>query len=75
MKVGPKGQVVIPKPFRKAMKITPGSKVLFELRGGELILKKPEVDAVGTFEKIARSGKPVKIKPHEYFEEIEERFK
>jgi AbrB family looped-hinge helix DNA binding protein len=32
MKVGPKGQVVIPKIFREAFGITPGSKVIFELR-------------------------------------------
>ena len=74
MRVGPKGQVVIPKSFRKAMKIAPGSSVLFELRGDELLLRKPTVDAVKVFERIAKSGKSIRVKPHEYFEELEGRF-
>lgn len=32
MTVGPKGQVVIPKAMRKALKIHPGSKVIFNSR-------------------------------------------
>jgi len=74
MKVGPKGQVVIPKVFRKAMKITPGSKVIFELRGEELLVRKPTIDAVKVFAQIAKSGRSVRVKPHEYVEELEERF-
>jgi AbrB family looped-hinge helix DNA binding protein len=76
MKVGPKGQVVIPKVFRKNIGIGPGSKVVFELRGNELLIKKPGIDAVKVFERIAKSGRPVKrIEPHEYVEELEGRFK
>lgn len=76
MKVGPKGQVVIPKMFRKAIGVGPGSKVIFELRGSELLVKKPRIDIVKIAERIAKSGRPVKkIEPHEYVEELEERFK
>ena len=39
MKVGPKGQVVIPRAMRKALKIEPGSKVTFTLEDDKLILK------------------------------------
>jgi AbrB family looped-hinge helix DNA binding protein len=41
MKVGSKGQVVIPRAMRKALKIESGSKVLFTLEDDKLILKKP----------------------------------
>ena len=76
MKVGPKGQVVIPKIFRKTIGIGPGSRVVFELREKELVIRKPTVDAVKIFERIAKSGKPIrKIEPHEYVEELEGRFK
>jgi len=76
MKIGPKGQVVIPKVMRKTIGIGPGSRVVFELRGNELLIKKPKVDIVKVAEQIAKSGKPVKkIEPHEYVEELEERFK
>ncbi len=73
MKVGPKGQVVIPKPFRKAIGIGPGSKVVFELLDEKILLSKTEVDIVKIAEQIAKSGKTVHLKSHESEEEIEER--
>lgn len=74
MKVGTKGQVVIPHAMRKALKIEPGNKVQFTLEDDKLILKKPAFDAVAVFEKCAKSGKSVsKINPHAYEEELEER--
>ncbi|MEM3012817.1 MAG: AbrB/MazE/SpoVT family DNA-binding domain-containing protein [Candidatus Hadarchaeales archaeon] len=75
MKVGPKGQVVVPKAFRKALGIGPGSRVIFELQGDKLLMKRPSTDVVKVFEKVAKSGRPVRgIKPGEYTEELEERF-
>ena len=74
MKVGPKGQVVIPRVIRKALKISPGSKVLFKLDDGRLILEKPSVDAVAVFKKIAKQiSYNKKIDPHQYQEELEAR--
>ena len=74
MKVGPKGQVVIPKTMRKALKINPGSKVLFKLDDGKLILEKPSLDAVAVFTKIAKQIKyNKKIDPHQYEEELKAR--
>jgi AbrB family looped-hinge helix DNA binding protein len=75
MKVGPKGQVVIPRVFRKALKITPGSKVVFKLENERrIILEKSSFDAAAAFERIAKSGKSVShISPHMYEEELEER--
>jgi len=76
MKVGPKGQVVIPRAMRKALKIEPGSKVLFTLEEDKLILKKPVFDAVAVFERIAKEIHYNKeIDPHTYEEELEERYK
>ena len=67
MKVGPKGQVVIPRPLRKTLGIHPGSKVVFKLEEGKLILEKPTFDAVGAMETIARKGPSVnRIDPHAY---------
>jgi len=71
MKVGPKGQVVIPRALRKALKIHPGSKIIFRFEGDKLILQKPEVDAVALLERIAEKGKSIKqIPPHLYEEEL-----
>jgi len=75
MKVGPKGQVVIPKVFRKALGLHPGSKVIFTLREQGILLEKPREDATTAFKEIAESGKSVKVKPHEYAEELEKRSK
>lgn len=74
MKIGPKGQVVIPRAMRKALKMEPGSKVRFTLNDDKIILKKPAFDAVAVFQRVAKSGKSISnINPHAYEEELEER--
>jgi AbrB family looped-hinge helix DNA binding protein len=74
MKIGPKGQVVIPRAMRKALKMEPGSKVRFTLNDDKIILKKPAYDAVAVFQRVAKSGKSIStINPHAYEEELEER--
>jgi len=74
MTVGPKGQVVIPSAMRKALKIQPGSKVVFKLEDNRAIVKKQETDSVSVFERVARAGKTVRnISPHEYENELQER--
>ena len=74
MKVGPKGQVVIPKALRKALKIHPGSKVVFKLEKERLILEKQSIDAVNMLENIAKKGPSVsKIDAHVYEEELKTR--
>ena len=71
MKVGPKGQVVIPRTMRKALKITPGSKVLFKLDDGKLILEKPSFDAVAVLTKVAKKVNfNEKIDSHQYEEQF-----
>jgi AbrB family looped-hinge helix DNA binding protein len=77
MKVGPKGQVVIPRTMRKALKIEPGSKVVFTLEDDCLILKKPNFDSVAVFKKIAEQIHLNKeLDPHNaYNEELEQRTK
>ena len=75
MKIGPKGQVVIPKIFRKSFGLHPGNKVIFKLTEEGLLLEKPREDAAAVFKEIAESGRTVKVKPHEYVEELEKRCK
>ena len=74
MKVGPKGQVVIPQEFRHALHIYPGSKVLFRLKDNKLEIEKPQQDAVSIFRETAKGMGKLKFHPHEaYEEELEER--
>jgi len=42
-RVGPKGQVVIPKPFRDELGIGPGDEVIFWLEGDDLHLKRVQL--------------------------------
>ena len=42
-KIGPKGQVVIPKVIREALGIKPGDWIVMEIREEELLIK-PDVD-------------------------------
>ncbi len=37
--VGEKGQVVLPKDIRDYLNIKPGTKVIFEVRGNEIVIK------------------------------------
>lgn len=74
MKVGPKGQVVIPQELRHALNIYPGSKVLFRLKDNKLEVEKPPQDVVAIFKESARGMGKLKFHPHEaYEEELEER--
>jgi AbrB family looped-hinge helix DNA binding protein len=77
MKVGTKGQVVIPKIFRENMGIRPGSVVVFEMTSDGLLIERPAESAVAVFERIAKSGKPVKRidADKDYEEMLEERWK
>ncbi len=75
-KVGPKGQVVIPKDFREEMGIFPGKKVEFIYTEDGILIKKEDEDTEKVFEKVAKSGKKVTrdIGPHEAYEsELEDR--
>jgi|LGVF01.1.fsa_nt_gb AbrB family looped-hinge helix DNA binding protein len=74
MKVGPKGQVVIPHEFRHALHIYPGSNVLFKLKDQKLEIEKPQVDAVAVFRETAKGMGQLELRPHEEYEdELEER--
>jgi AbrB family looped-hinge helix DNA binding protein len=75
MKIGPKGQVVIPKSFRKSLGLHPGTKVIFTLTEEGLLLEKPRGDTVAIFEEISKAGKSVRVKPHEHLEQLEKRYK
>ena len=55
MKVGPKGQVVIPKEIRDEEKIFPGDEVFVELSEKGILIEKPKRDIVADFERIAKS--------------------
>ncbi len=74
MKVGPKGQVVIPQEFRHALNIYPGSKVVFKLIDNKLEIEKPPEDAISVFRETAKGMGKLKFHPHEpYEEELEKR--
>jgi AbrB family looped-hinge helix DNA binding protein len=74
MKVGPKGQVVIPQVFRKALNIYPGSKVIVRLENDRVVVEKRAFDAVAEFARISRGGRSIaKVSPHAYEEELLQR--
>jgi len=75
MRVGPKGQVVIPASLRQAMKIGPGSEIVFRLEKDKVVIDVPKIDdPVHTLESIALKGKSVsKIDIHAYRDELEAR--
>jgi AbrB family looped-hinge helix DNA binding protein len=77
MKVGPKGQVVIPSVFRNALKISAGSKVVVRLENDKVVVEKKKApDVALESEKMAKRGRSIrKIDPHAYEEELHARLK
>lgn len=76
MRVGPKGQVVIPHYFRKAFGILPGSQVLLEMTDKGIIIEKSDERAEEIFGQIARKGPAKKFRPHDsHDEELEKRLR
>ena len=71
MKVGPKGQVVVPQELRVRTNMVPGSMVLVKERKGVILLQKAE-KTEEIFERIANSGPSLDMKtfdPHKAYEE------
>lgn len=59
--VGPKGQILIPKPMREALGLKPGVDVVVELRDDEIVISKPKVGGKYT-EYYTSTGAPKKKK-------------
>ena len=67
--VGAKGEVVIPKSLRTAIRMAPGAEVSLSSEGDRIVLRVVRNDALGTLQRIARSGPSVrKFPPHEAYE-------
>lgn len=60
-KVGPKGQVVIPKDIRDLLNIKPGSEILIELNGNEIVIRAAH-DEENFLEKFIKTPKKLKEK-------------
>lgn len=68
-----KGQITLPKTIRQALGVTTGGKVAFELRGGEVVVTRAEVEhedpAIGAFLNLLEAdiceGRSVRVLPEE----------
>ena len=78
MRMGPKGQVVIPKMFRVDLGLKAGEEVIVECRENEVAIKKTVSNIAEIAKAIAMSGKKRKITMEEirkgYFEQLDERY-
>ena len=61
MRMGPKGQVVIPKHFRDDFGLKPGEEVVVDYTGSVIIIKKTASNIAEIARAIARSGKKVTV--------------
>ena len=78
MRMGPKGQVVIPKIFRDNLGLKPGADVIMNDKGNELVIRKAASDFVELAESIAKSAPKVKLTMEDirkgYFRQLDERY-
>ncbi len=75
MKVGAKGQVVIPSVFRQEYGILPGEDILFKDSAEGLLLQKQKKNYTEIYKLLAQKAKDIKKKKNTYEEQIEERTK
>ena len=61
MRIGPKGQVVIPKMFRDDIGLKPGEEVIVDYTGKNIVIRKSSSDIVKIAEDIAKSGVKSKV--------------
>lgn len=59
-RVGPKGQVLIPKSIRDALGLRPGVEVIIEVRGEEVVITKPKMKGSYTEYYISTSSPKLK---------------
>lgn len=75
--VGEKGQIVLPKDIREYLNIKPGTRVIFEVRGGEVVIKpeKSGREFVEDFCNVPKLKKRLTVKELKkiYEEQLEER--
>ncbi len=63
MRMGPKGQVVIPKHFRDDFGLKTGEQVMMDYTGKEIVIKKTASNIAEIARMIANSGKKIKVTP------------
>lgn len=78
MRMGPKGQVVIPKAFRDDFGLKTGEEVIVERRDNEIAIKKTASNIVEIARAIAMSGKKHKLTIDEirkgYYKQLDDRY-
>lgn len=81
VRLGPKGQLVIPKIFRNEINVYPGTEVTLELEPTGVIIKKRSQDPIELLEKISREAtkrrkrRKLRIDAHGIYEQYEKRNK
>lgn len=75
-RIGPKGQVVLPKSVRQALGVTPGDRVVFSLEGDRVVLMPVPARTAAELRGILRVDRPVDLKEgrRAYQEHLAERF-
>ncbi len=61
MRMGPKGQVVIPKHFRDDFGLKSGEEVMMDYTGKEIVIRKTASNFAELARAIAHSGKGIKV--------------
>ncbi|MBI2137508.1 AbrB/MazE/SpoVT family DNA-binding domain-containing protein [Candidatus Woesearchaeota archaeon] len=61
MKIGPKGQVVIPKLIRDDFGLKPGGEVIVDYNGRDVVIRKTASNIAEIARAIAMSGRKVKV--------------
>ncbi len=81
VKLGAKGQVVIPKIFRESFHLFPNQEAIIKEKEDGILITKSKEDPIKVLEKIAdissekRKGKPFRYNKKEFYEQYDKRNK
>ncbi|MDO8508956.1 MAG: AbrB/MazE/SpoVT family DNA-binding domain-containing protein [Nanoarchaeota archaeon] len=81
VRLGPKGQIVIPKIFRETYKMYPQQEVIITEEKQGVLIKNNNIDILKELEIMAekaskeRKGKKINVDPHAIYEQYDERAK
>jgi bifunctional DNA-binding transcriptional regulator/antitoxin component of YhaV-PrlF toxin-antitoxin module len=81
VRLGPKGQIVIPKIFRESYKLYPNQEVIVKAEKENVSINSINEDPIHVLEEVSkeaarrRKGKKLVVDPHEIYEQYDKRAK
>lgn len=75
LKIGPKGQILIPQYMREAIGMVPGGEIMVEMTPQGVLIEKPKDNLIEFIQEFRKSGPMAKDFKKIYEEQLKQRYK